>query len=97
MVERKGLEMSQTIITYYLSPTNHRGSRIKAVTASGISVVLPWDHSCDIDTNHFMAFSSLCSKMRWFGSFVCGALKNGEMVWVNESGYHYQVGTGERG
>lgn len=48
--------------TRYLGPTNYRGSRVKAVTASGRSIVLDWDHALNPADNHAAAFNALLAK-----------------------------------
>ena len=41
--------MRQSITTYFLAPTNVRGSRIKARASGGTSVTLHWDHAMNAD------------------------------------------------
>jgi len=40
------------IVTKFMGPTNHRGSRVKALLPSGDSVTIPWDHALDANDNH---------------------------------------------
>ena len=54
--------MPQTIITRYLGPTNHRGSRIKA-TSWRASVTIPYPHELDTGRAHRAAAEALCAKM----------------------------------
>ena len=59
----------QAIETIYLSPTNHRGARIKA-KAWGGSVTIPYPHECNTDQAHRKAAMALVEKMRWGGPRV---------------------------
>ena len=52
----------QAIITKYLGPTNHRGSRIKA-TAWAVSAAVSYDYSLDSEGNHKAAAQALCDKL----------------------------------
>ena len=54
--------MSQTIITRFLGPTNHRGSRIKA-TSWRASVTIPYPHELDTGRAHRAAAEALCVKL----------------------------------
>lgn len=66
------------IMTRYLGPTNHRGSRVAATTCTGHRHVMSWDDSKDINANHLDAAKELCSKMGWDGdSLVGGATAEG--------------------
>lgn len=55
------------IHTKYIGPTNTRGSRIKAYTAShgshkGFTVTIPYDYSLDGVAVHFKAVKALVAK-----------------------------------
>ena len=52
----------QAIITKYLGPTNHRGSRIKATAWAG-SVTVSYDYSVDSGGNHKAAAQAVCDKL----------------------------------
>jgi hypothetical protein len=67
----------QTITTKYLPATNTRGARIKATSASGISVTMPLDYSLTISEAHRNAMISLCEKLKWTGTLAEGNTKNG--------------------
>jgi hypothetical protein len=54
----------QAIVTRYLGPTNHRGSRVKAWCEAG-SLTLPWDAALDPDGNHMAAASALFRQLGW--------------------------------
>jgi hypothetical protein len=51
------------IVTRYLSPTNHRGSRIKATSASGRSATLAWNHELSVRENHAAVAGLLATKV----------------------------------
>jgi len=74
--------MPQTIITRYLGPTNHRGSRIKA-TAWRASVTVPYPHELNSDRAHRAAAEALCAK-----------LAEGEGVWNITAGADLPAGNG---
>ena len=59
--------MPQTIITRFLGPTNHRGSRIKA-TAWRASVTVQYPRELDAGRAHRAAAEALCEKLTATGS-----------------------------
>lgn len=68
------------ILTKYIGPTNHRGSRVKAYTDQGrhsTSVTISWDDALNPDQNHRMAALTLAEKMAWVGQWVCGGTEKG--------------------
>jgi hypothetical protein len=68
----------QYIETKFLSPTNHKGSRIKAFSSYGKdSVTISWDYSLDVEQNHAKAAMKLAEELGWFGEYVCGGSPNG--------------------
>jgi hypothetical protein len=54
----------QAIVTKYLSPTNTRGSRVKATAQAG-SITAPWDYALDTTGNHRAAAIALANKYKW--------------------------------
>ena len=78
----------QTIRTKWLAPTNHRGSRVKAISASGHSTVtVGWDWALGVEGNHIEAARVLAEKMAWDGSWVAGDWDGlGGYVFVNVDG-----------
>lgn len=72
----------QAIRTYFLAPTNFRGSRVKAVAAAG-AVTLGWDHALNAEGNHRAAAKALAAKFGWYGTFVCGDIADGSSVFVD--------------
>ena len=50
------------IHTKYISPTNSRGSRIKAYTTSGFSVTIPYPYEHSYEICHFQAVKALIEK-----------------------------------
>lgn len=73
----------QYIKTKYLGPTNHRGSRVKAVTSYGeTSVTMSWDHALDSFENHKAAALALISKLNWGGERYYAGGSNTGYVFV---------------
>lgn len=67
----------QAICTKYFGPTNSRGSRIQAKSASGKTITVPYDHALDAFENHEKAAKALCKKLDWKGELVGGGMKDG--------------------
>jgi hypothetical protein len=68
------------IETKYLSPTNTRGSKIKAFTCNGHSVTVSYDHALSNEAVHFEAVKELVKKynLDWnISSMVYGGTKAG--------------------
>lgn len=74
----------QAIETRYLSPTNHRGSRIVATSASGIRLVQSWDYGLGIEANHYAAAKALQAKLEWEPIKAGGSTKAG-FVWLTST------------
>jgi hypothetical protein len=72
----------QAIRTYYYPPTNHRGAKCKAVSASGLYLTTPWDENKTIEDNHISAARALACKYSWNGSYVMGGLDKRGFVFV---------------
>jgi len=73
----------QYIKTKYLGPTNHRGSRVKAVTSYGeTSVTMSWNHALDSFDNHKAAALALISKLDWGGERYYAGGSNTGYVFV---------------
>jgi hypothetical protein len=68
---------TQAIVTKYIPASNVRGSRVKAITASGISLTLHYDSGLNSYENHVAAAEALQAKMKWPGDMVGGATKDG--------------------
>ena len=71
----------QAIITKYLSPTDHKGTRIKATCAGG-SVTVPYRYESDDTASHREAAWALVAKMGWERSdkvLESGTLPSGDM------------------
>ena len=64
--------MRQAIVTRYLGATNFRDSRVKATSASGLTLTLSWDHALDVDANHIAAARALATKLQWRGEWHGG-------------------------
>lgn len=74
--------MRQAIITKYLGPTETLGTRIKATSASGISVTIYRDYAVDIEEDHARAAQALAEKLGWSGSWAPGELPDGRVAWI---------------
>jgi len=75
----------QYIETKYLSPTNTKGSRIKATTSYGKdSLIVPWNYGLELEENFAHAAMKLAKRLGWTGEYVCGGSENG-CVFVNTS------------
>lgn len=68
----------QSIVTRYHGPTNSRGSRVSAVSASGHRVTLHWDSALNTDENHTAAALQMAQKLGWSGDWHGGALGTGD-------------------
>ena len=64
--ERRGLLTGPVIVTRYLGPTDHRGSRIKATHKRDSEITwqatISWDYSLDATANHQAAAEQLLGK-----------------------------------
>jgi len=69
----------QSIQTRYLPPTNSRGSRIKATTASGLSTSIPYPHELSGADCHAAAVKALLVKhgFHWADRWAVGASIDG--------------------
>ena len=91
--------MTQSITTKYLSPTNTRGSRIKATASgagNGYSHTHDWDYALGTADNHIEAAKALAIKLQWDthdnyleGPWTGGGYKDGGMVFVHDSGDNF--------
>ena len=80
------------IQTKYISPTNTKGSRIKAWVDSDMghhfSITIPYDHSLRCELLHFKAVESLIKKhnLDWdTKNMRFGGVKNGYVFCFNDS------------
>ena len=74
----------QAIQTKFLGATNHRCSRVKAISAAG-SLTLSWDYGISNEDNHSAAAEALREKLDWNSGPVTmssGTLKDGTFVHV---------------
>jgi len=69
--------MAQAIITKYFGATNHKPAKIKATSASGQSVTLPYRCQLDELANHRRAARALCAKLGWKGRLAHGETREG--------------------
>jgi len=76
------------IETKYLSPTNYRGSRIKAFTCSGFNITIPYDYSLSHEKVYFKAVKELIKKynLEWdISKMNFGGTKNGYVFCFHDS------------
>lgn len=52
------------IESHFIGPTNYRGARVKARSATE-SIVLPWDDGLGVTDNHCRAIDALARKLGW--------------------------------
>lgn len=66
LTQRHGLLTGPVIVTRYLGPTDHRGSRIKATHKRDSEITwqttVSWDYSLDAEANHQTAAEQLLGK-----------------------------------
>lgn len=83
----------QAIETRYYGPTNKRGSRIRATSASGIYVSVQIAPEDSMDEAHAKALRALCAKLGdgWSRApWIAGAGKRGT-VWVQSVDFAQRV------
>lgn len=68
----------QSSITRYFGPTDRKGSRVAAISASGHRLTLHWDDALSTDENHTAAALQLAQKLGWSGNWHGGALGTGD-------------------
>lgn len=74
----------QSIITKYIGPGASRGARVKATSASGKSLTVPYTYESE-DGDHDRAATALASKLGWSGTLVRGGTKDGYVyVFAND-------------
>ena len=72
--------MRQSILTKYISPTNARGARIKAVQSGWNkktecrTITIPYPYELDIDAAHKKAACMLMDSLGWEGRIVPASL-----------------------
>lgn len=78
--------MFQAITVKYLSPTNTKGARIKAICAGG-SLTVPFDYSLNTEERHKQVAIALMEKMNWQGYDLVGGVdyqNNSVFVLINK-------------
>lgn len=79
----------QSITTKFIGPSNTRGSRIKATTAGGSTLTIPYCHESG-HGSHSKAAIALARKLGWTGTLVEGCTKDGR-VFVFETGAKFAI------
>jgi hypothetical protein len=77
------------ITTKFLGPRNFKGARIRATTASGKSLTIPYNYEGGHQV-HATAALELARKLGWTGTLIEGGTKDG-MVFVFETGSRYSI------
>ena len=67
----------QAIETRYMPPTNHLGARIKATTASGKTLTIPFPYELSGESVHWEAAKELAESLGWHGDYVAGSTRDG--------------------
>ena len=73
--------MFQAIITRYLSATDTKPARIKAIAEAG-SITLSWDHALNAQENHCAGSLALARKYGWVGCYYGAGAPGNDYVWV---------------
>jgi hypothetical protein len=70
----------QSILTKYISATNTRGSKLKAVSSGWsdkrecVSVTIPYPHDLNTEEGHTLVAKMLADKLGWRGRYVAASL-----------------------
>jgi hypothetical protein len=85
--------MRQAITTKFIGPTDTKGSRVKATSASGHSILLAWKYEEGVEGNHKLAAMALASKLGWNGRWFVGGMADrfGGNVYVQDDGDSFDV------
>jgi len=81
----------QAITVKYLGATDYKPSRLKAISASGISITRAYDGDYSIDNDMANIAHELATKLEWFGEWRGGTLEDGKMVWVLDTENYFVV------
>lgn len=80
------------IVTKYLGPTDHKGTRILVKSEAGkvSRITVSWDHALDVEANHHAAAQEYVRRNDWdqdcYGRIVGGAIEHGyAFVFVKEA------------
>ena len=69
--------MRQSIATKYHGPTDYRGARVTARSASGHRLTVAWNYALDPAGNHAEAARALAIKLGWVGEWYGGSTTDG--------------------
>lgn len=82
------LEIRQAIQTKYVNPTCTKGARIQAKAYAG-SKFYSWDHSLNIDENHYCAALKFAQLKGWSNAkdfkLAGGSLRDGSYAWITNA------------
>jgi hypothetical protein len=77
----------QAIVTRYVGPTNHRGSRIIA-KAYAKKITTSYECAWNVEKNHDYAAEILARHMGWDGAWVSGSMPDNTgnvYVWIGDT------------
>lgn len=83
--------MLRSICTRWLGPTNHNGSRVKAIGRKresdmpALTLTDSWDYGHSVEENHARVAKLLAAKLGWSGLYVGGSTDDG-FAFVNMGG-----------
>lgn len=69
--------MRQSIATKYQGPTDYRGARVIARSATGHRLTVAWNYALDPAGNHAEAARALAAKLGWMGEWYGGSTPTG--------------------
>jgi hypothetical protein len=76
-----------SVVSKYLGPTNHRGSRVKVMRSDhrqgDPTLTVSWDHALDIGANHCEAIRQFIEMLEWDSNdWIVGHAGDGKCVGV---------------
>lgn len=76
---------TQGITVRYIGPTDTKGARLKATSASGISVTIPYPHDAPERDKPCRAVDALCDKLGWDAAgFVGATIRGNDWAFVKQ-------------
>jgi hypothetical protein len=82
----------KAIVTQYKGATNYKGAKIVAKAHGVKALSIPYPHEVDGTEAHAMAAMAMANKYGWAGTYINGGLPNGDEVFVNTKGKHFEAG-----
>jgi len=72
----------KSIITKFISPTDHKGKRISARSTTGIRKMYDYNDRLKPEANHASAALSLLKFLEWEGELCGGDIADSEKAWI---------------